>query len=330
MEVLFVCDPPETFSPTGDSTLVMIDEALRRGHRPWCALLGDLALRGDEAWACMDALRIETTARGLAARRAGTPSWRRMAELDVVLMRKDPPFDQGYLTATWILDRAGTAVFNAPAGLRNFNEKLSLAQFADLAPITYVLREPSDIRRVLAELGGRMILKPVFGYGGREVLLARADDPNLGTLIELATADGTRWTIAQEYLPDAKRGDKRILLVDGEPAGAVLRVGAAGEIRNNFHAGGQPVAAELDDADRMICERVGPILRDQGQFFVGLDVIGARLTEINVTSPTGMQEINRLLAAARSGNLNDEDTMQAHFWRALEGKLGSRESGRFP
>ncbi len=318
MDVLFVCDPPESFSPIGDSTLVMISEALRRGHRPYCAMLPDLALRGDQAWARVDALRIETTAQGDAARRALSPTWRSMAEFGVVLMRKDPPFDQGYLTATWILDRAQTAVLNAPAGLRNFNEKLSLAQFAELAPATYVLREAQEIRRVLAELGGRMILKPVFGFGGREVLLARADDPNLGSLIELATAEGTRWTIAQEYLPAATQGDKRILLIDGEPAGAVLRVGMPNEVRNNFHAGGKPVAAVLDDADLAICRRVGPILREQGQFFVGLDVIGARLTEINVTSPTGMQEINRL------GALRDDETMQACFWRTLEGKLGQR------
>lgn len=318
MDVLFVCDPPATFSPTADSTLVMMAEAVRRGHRPHFALLDHLAVRRDAAWAGAQELRIDTVGDGLQARPVGTPTWRPMAEFGVVLMRKDPPFDQGYLTATWILDRAQTAVFNAPAGLRDLNEKLSLARFAELAPTTYVLREPAEIRRVLADLGGRMILKPVFGYGGREVLLARADDPNLGTLIELATADGTRWTIAQEYLPEAKHGDKRILLVDGEPIGAVLRVGAPGEVRNNFHAGGTPASSELDDADRAICRHVGPVLRDAGQFFVGLDVIGGRLTEINVTSPTGMQEINRM------GGLRDDATMQARFWQALEGKLGGR------
>jgi len=322
MDVLFVCDPPETFSPMADSTSVMIDEAVRRGHRPFCAMLSDLALRADIGWARADALRIEHAhghaADGMRPRREGAPVWRPMADFGVVLMRKDPPFDQGYLTATWILDHAGTAVFNAPAGLRDINEKLGLARFADLAPATFVLRDAAEIRRVLAELGGRMILKPVFGYGGREVLLARADDPNLGSLIELATADGTRWTIAQEYLPDAARGDKRILLVDGEPIGAVLRVGVPGDVRNNFHAGGKPAAALLDDADRRICQRVGPVLRDAGQFFVGLDVIGARLTEINVTSPTGMQEINHL------GGLRGDDTMQAQFWLALERKLVER------
>ncbi len=318
MDVLFVCDPPETFAPLADTTSAMIDEALRRGHRPYCALLEDLALRVDSGYARADLLSVERSDDALVPRRAKDPTWRPMSEFGVVIMRKDPPFDQGYLTATWILDRAHVPVYNAPAGLRDFNEKLSLARFAELAPTTYVLREATEIRRVLAELGGRMILKPVFGFGGREVLLARDDDPNLGSLIELATAEGTRWTIAQEYLPDAIRGDKRILLVDGEPIGAVLRVGAAGEVRNNFHAGGTPVLSELDDADRTICARVGPVLRDHGQFFVGLDVIGGRLTEINVTSPTGMREINRM------DGLRDDATMQARFWEALERRLGAR------
>lgn len=317
MDVLFVADPPETFSPTADSTLVMIDEAIRRGHVASCALLGDLALRESQAWSNAAPLSIERDAKGLMHAVRGPKRWRSMAEHDVVLMRKDPPFDQGYLAATWILDRAGCPVFNAPAGLRDLNEKLAIARFPELTPRTFVVRDPQELRRVLEELGGHMILKPVFGYGGREILLSRRDDPNLGSLFELATADGTRWTIAQEYVPDAKLGDKRILLVDGEPIGAVLRVPAAGELRNNFHAGGSPAASELDANDRAICSKVGPFLKEAGQFFVGLDVIGGRLTEINVTSPTGMQEINRL------GALTDDATTQARFWDGLERRLGA-------
>lgn len=314
MDVLFVCDPPESFAPRADSTLVMIDEAIRRGHRPYVAMLADLVLR--EAQAHVRATAVTMAAEAPLRTVRGEAQWRSMAEFGVVLMRKDPPFDQGYLTATWILDRAGTAVFNAPSGLRDFNEKLSTAAFADLTPKTHVVRDPAELRRTLELLGGAMIVKPVFGFGGREVLLARADDPNLGSLFELATADGTRWTIAQQYIPAASVGDKRILLVDGEPIGAVLRVPASGELRNNFHAGGRPVVTELDAADRAICSRVGPVLRAAGQFFVGIDVIGGLLTEINVTSPTGMQEINHL------GGLRDDDTMQARFWAALERKLG--------
>jgi glutathione synthase len=158
-------------------------------------------------------------------------------------------------------------------------------------------------------------LKPVLGFGGREVLIARDGDPNLSTLFELATRDGQTWTIAQEFVPAAKLGDKRILLVDGTPIGAVMRVPAEGELRNNFHAGGSPALTQLTPRDREICERLGPFLRARGQFFVGIDVLGEFLTEINVTSPTGMQEINRL------GGLAGDDTMQARFWAALEPQL---------
>jgi glutathione synthase len=317
MDVLFVCDPPEAFSPRADTTLCLIAEAVRRGHRPFCTMVGDLSLRAEAAWAKASPLAITgDDENGRHATRSADASPRPLASFGAVLMRKDPPFDATYLTATWILDHAGTHVFNAPAGLRSLNEKLAITAFSTITPRTLVSRDGSELRAWLAELGGRMILKPVLGYGGREILLAREDDPNLGSLLELATGEGSKWTIAQEYLPAAKLGDKRILLADGAPIGAVLRVPRSGEIRNNFHAGGSPAAAELDEQDRAICSTVAPLLRQMGQLFVGLDVIGGRLTEINVTSPTGMQEINRL------GQLREGDTMQARLWDALESKLG--------
>lgn len=316
LKALFVLDPPETFSPTADSTYVMITEAQRRGHRPYGALMSDLSLHESAA---------HVFARPLGCRE-GDPTMRfidegearPMSDFDVVVMRKDPPVDEGFMTSTWILDRAGTLVVNEPVGLRSLNEKLSIAAFSDLTPRTFVSRREDELREILAQLGGRMIVKPVYGFGGKEILLAREDDPNLGSLLEIATAEGTRWTVAQEYMPAASEGDKRILLVDGEPIGAVLRVPAQGELRNNFHAGGAPVRIELDDADQEICRRVGPMLRESGQFFVGLDVIGGKLTEINVTSPTGMQEINRLEQRQPS------ETTQAAFWDGLETKLGDR------
>lgn len=312
LDALFVIDPPDTFNPLADSTHVMITEALRRGHRPYGALLPDLSLELGKATARVAALRYE----GGRVHMAQEGTRRPVSSFDVVLMRKDPPFDQSFVTATWILDRAGTLVINDPTGLRELNEKLSSAPFAELTPRTYVARDPAHLREILAELGGKMIVKPVFGFGGREILLLREDDPNLGSLLELATLEGTRWTVAQEYIPAAKEGDKRILMLDGEPIGAVLRVPARGELRNNFHAGGRPERTQLDDRDRAICSAVGPMLRQRGQFFVGLDVIGGHLTEINVTSPTGMQEINRL------HRLDGDQTMQALFWKALETKLG--------
>jgi glutathione synthase len=311
-EALFVIDPPETFSPTADSTWVMVTEAQRRGHRTWGALLADLSLHGGMAKAFARPLVVEDT-----RMRFGPQGERcELARFDVVLMRKDPPVNESYVTASWILDHAGTLVVNNPQGLRELNEKLSIARFSDLTPKTFVSRDPEELREILSTLGGRMIIKPVYGYGGREILLARADDPNLGSLLEIATADGSRWTVAQEYLPQATAGDKRILLVEGGPIGAVLRVPKAGELRNNFHTGGQPARTTLTDDERAICSRVGPLMRELGQFFVGIDVIGGKLTEINVTSPTGMQEVNRLEARSEG------ETTQASFWDALESRLG--------
>jgi len=312
LEILFVIDPPESFSPHADSTFVMITEALRRGYRPYGALVSGLSLAGGNALGHAAPLALHEG----RLRFEGPPVRRTLASFPLVLMRKDPPVDQAFLTATWILDRAGTMVFNHPRGLRDLNEKLSTTPFTEFTPQTFVSRTPAELREILVTLGGVMIVKPVFGFGGREVLLARTDDPNLGSLLELATAEGQRWTIAQEYLPAAKEGDKRILLVDGEPIGAVLRMAATGELRNNFHAGGQPADTLITERDRAIIRAVAPMLREHGQFFVGLDVIGGYLTEINVTSPTGMQEINRL------GGLKGDSTMQAVFWGALESKLG--------
>lgn len=310
-DVLFVIDPPEAFDPQADSTFVMITEALTRGLRPHGVALAGLSLHGAHAFAL--AAPLDLVDERLAYVQA--PRRRALSEFGVVLMRKDPPVDQGYLTATWILDHADTLVLNAPAGLRALNEKLSSLRYGELTPRTFISRDADELREILQMLGGRMIVKPVYGFGGREILLARADDPNLGSLLELATAEGTRWTVAQEYLPAATEGDKRILLVEGEPIGAVLRVPAQGELRNNFHAGGRPALSALTERDRAICSAVGPMLREADQFFVGIDVIGGQLTEINVTSPTGMQEINHL------EDLHGAATMQARFWDALLARM---------
>lgn len=312
LEALFVVDPPASFNPRADSTFVMVTEALRRGHRPFGAELPGLSLEGDQASALVAPFELHEG----KLRYAAAPLRRPLADFAVVLMRKDPPVDQAYMTATWILEHAGTLVLNRPRGLRELNEKLAILPYSEFTPRTFLARDTVHLREILRSLDGRMILKPVFGFGGREILLAREGDPNLGSLLELATLEGTRWTIAQEYVPAAKDGDKRILLVDGEPIGAVLRMPAEGELRNNFHAGGRPELTQLTERDRAICSAVGPMLREMGQFFVGLDVIGSYLTEINVTSPTGMQEINRLLG------LEKEESMQARFWDALEMKLG--------
>lgn len=314
-DVLFILDPLSTIHPHKDSSYLMIAEAERRGFQPWACQQYDLSLRGADAHAAVVPITVPQLGQPVALR--GPAEFRDLASFRVVLMRKDPPVDANFILATWCLDRAAqqTLVINHPGGLRDLSEKLAILEFPEFIPQTFLLRTVGDLRDTLGALGGQMILKPVYGFGGREVLIAREGDPNLSTLFELATRDGTTWTIAQAFVPEAKQGDKRILLVDGEPIGAVMRVPADGELRNNFHAGGSPAVTALTARDLQICARVGPFLRKRGQFFAGLDVLGDYLTEINVTSPTGMQEINRL------EQLTGDATMQAKFWTALAAKL---------
>jgi glutathione synthase len=216
-------------------------------------------------------------------------------DFDVVLQRKDPPVDAEYVTATQILGLCRRAlVLNHPTGILAANEKLYACGFPQLMPETRVTREIPELIDFMAKLGGEMIVKPLGGRGGEGIFHLRHDDRNLFSILEQATGFGRRRAMAQRYLPDVRRGDKRILLVDGEPIGAVLRVPAAGETRANLHVGGTPARAPLDDYDRRIVTQLRPHLLRDGLFFVGIDVIGGWLTEINVTSPTGIQEIDAL------------------------------------
>jgi glutathione synthase len=215
---------------------------------------------------------------------------------DVVLMRKDPPVDTAYLHATWILEQARgkTLLVNDPRGLRELNEHLAVLRFPDLTPPTIVTRSADKLREFQAAQGGAIVVKPVDGYGGLGIFVVRKGDPNASSILETSTGAGTRWTLAQKYLPEAVEGDKRIVLVDGEPVGAVLRVPAEAEARGNLHVGGRAVRTDLDARDRAIVAAVAPFLRDHGQILVGLDVIGGMLTELNITSPTGVRHISRL------------------------------------
>jgi len=213
----------------------------------------------------------------------------------VAWQRKDPPVDADYVAATQILALCRrTLVLNRPDTVIWANEKLYALHFADLMPETRVTRRIPELVDFLAKLGGEMIVKPLGGKGGEGVFHLRHDDRNLFSILETATGFGTRWAMAQQYLPAVRQGDKRILLVDGEVLGALLRVPAAGETRANLHVGGTPARAPLDERDLRIVERIRPALRRDGLFFVGIDVIGGRLTEVNVTSPTGIQEIDAL------------------------------------
>lgn len=314
-DVLFVIDPLTLLNPRLDTSYVMISEALRRGHRPYYATLDGLGLRDSVAWAHVRSVGPASDDPLAPMVDRSESELRALRSFAVVFMRKDPPVDEAFIAATWILDRAETLVLNTPAGLRDLNEKLSMLAFPELIPDTRLLRRIDDLRGALTDMGGRMIVKPLLGYGGREILQALDGDPNLSTLFEIATGDETRWTVAQQFVPEASAGDKRILLVEGEAVGAVLRVPVRGELRNNFHAGGVATATTLTERDREICSALGPWLRERGQLFAGIDVLGPYLTEINVTSPTGMQEINRL------DGLEGDATMQAKFWDAVESRL---------
>ncbi len=262
---------------------------------------------GAEAWARMRPLAVRDDPAGWYE--LGEPEEAPLHTLDVILMRKDPPVDLEYLRATWILERAeaaGTLVVNAPRALREVDEKLWLAWFADLAPPFVVAREPARIEAFL-EAHGEIVLKPLGSMGGESVFYLRRDDPNRPVILETMTAHGRRWCMAQRFVPEIRTGgDHRILLVDGEPVPyALARIPRAGELRGNLAAGGRGEGVPLDRREREICARLGPALRERGLLFVGLDVIGGWLTEINVTSPTCIRELDALYGLDIAGDLMD-------------------------
>jgi glutathione synthase len=294
LTLLFLMDPILGIDVTKDTTFVLMLEAQRRGHRVLVCELADLHVDSGRAAARARDVRLRREVGNHAD--LGPPKSVMLDDVcDGVLQRKDPPVDSSYVTATQILMLCRRAVvLNRPEGILAANEKLYALGFGDLMAETCVSRSIPDLIDFLAKLGGEMIVKPLDGKGGEGIFHVRNDDRNLFSILEQATGFGARWTMAQRYLPDVRRGDKRILLVEGDPIGAVLRVPAERETRANLHVGGRAVRAELDDADRRIVTRLAPALRRDGFFFVGIDVIGGFLTEINVTSPTGIQEVNAL------------------------------------
>ncbi len=291
---LFVMDPVLGIDWSKDTTFVLMLEAQRRGDRVLCCGVGDLTVEDGRACARASDVRL----RREPGRHAdlGAPHAIVLDEVcDVVLQRKDPPVDEAYVTATQILMLCNRAlVLNRPESILAANEKLYALRFPELMAETCVTRSIPDLVDFMARLGGEMIVKPLGGKGGEGIFHVRHDDRNLFSILEQATGFGTRWTMAQRYLSDVRKGDKRILLLDGEPLGAVLRVPAERETRANLHVGGRAERTHLDAADLRIVDRIAPALRRDGFFFVGIDVIGGCLTEINVTSPTGIQEVNSL------------------------------------
>ncbi len=307
MKLLFVLDPLDRLALAGDTSYALMLEAAARGWPVWTCQIEHLGLVDDDA--VVDA--VPTTVRDAdtpaAAFSTGERAFLRLAEFDAVLMRKDPPVDVNFLHATWILDhaRGKTLLVNDPRGLRELNEHLAVLQFPHLTPPTIVTRSADKLRAFQAAQGGAIVVKPVDGYGGLGIFVVRDGDPNASSIIETSTGAGTRWTLAQKYLPAAVDGDKRIILCDGEPVGAVLRVPASAEARGNLHVGGRAVKTTIDARDREIIAAVAPWLRAHGQILVGLDVIGGMLTEINITSPTGVRHATRLDGVNVAGRVLD-------------------------
>ena len=294
LTIAFAMDPIGEIDIRSDTTFLLMLEAQRRGHRVLYLDPQDLDVSeaGPTARAHPAQLRREV---GRHVDLGPATAVNLDAEVDLVMQRKDPPVDGEYVTATQILALCRRAlVLNRPESIIAANEKLYAMHFPELMAETIVTRKIPDLLDFMAKLGGQMIVKPLGGKGGEGVFHVRESDRNLRSILEQGTRFGTRRIMAQRYIPEVRRGDKRILLLEGELLGALLRVPSESEVRANLHVGGRPERTELDEDDRRIVERLAPALRRDGLFFVGVDVIGGRLTEVNLTSPTGLQEINNL------------------------------------
>ncbi|MDA0962358.1 MAG: glutathione synthase [Proteobacteria bacterium] len=310
MKIAFQMDPIGSVNIHADSSFRLAEEAQARGHDLFyyspdmlAYQEGRITARGHD----MKVQRVEGTPAILGPLREVD-----LADFDVVWLRQDPPFDMHYITSTHLLDRLKgiTLVVNDPFWVRNSPEKLLVLNFPDLTPPTAIARDLATIRAFKAKHGD-IILKPLYGNGGAGVFRLDEGDRNLASLHELFTGFSREPLIVQKFLPAVSKGDKRVILVDGDPVGAINRVPAAGETRSNMHVGGRPEKIGLTDRDREICARIGPLLREKGQIFVGIDVIGDWLTEINVTSPTGIQELERF----------DGINVAMRIWQVIEAKL---------
>ena len=319
LKVAVQMDPIETVNIDGDSTFALMLEAQRRGHAMWHYDVRHMSLHEGKGESRTG--RLLARARPVEVQRVPGDHYRfgkagmiDLAGMDTVLMRQDPPFDMAYITATHMLEHIHpqTLVVNDPKWVRDSPEKLLVTHFPDLMPPTLITWDPEAIRDFRARYQD-IIVKPLFGNGGVGVFRIKPDDENLASLLEMHNARSREPLMVQRYEPAVRRGDKRIILVDGVPMGAVNRVPAAGEARSNMHVGGRPEASTLTGREEEICRRIGPYLRDHGLIFVGIDVIGDFLTEINVTSPTGLQEIARF----------DGTDLAAAIWDSIEAKAAA-------
>jgi glutathione synthetase, prokaryotic len=313
LRIAFQMDPIEGVNINADSSFRLAEEAQARGHQLWVYTPDKLTF--DEG-------RVVARARPFTVKRVqgdhvafGPEERLDLSTMDVIWLRQDPPFDMAYITTTHLLDliRDKVVVANDPFWVRNYPEKLLVLTFPQLTPPTMIARSLNEIKG-FKHRHGDVILKPLYGNGGAGVFRLDANDRNLSSLYELFTGFSREPLIVQKYLPAVTKGDKRVILVDGEPVGAINRVPAEGETRSNMHVGGRPEKVELTERDREICATIGPLLREKGQVFVGIDVIGDWLTEINVTSPTGIQELERF----------DGINVAARIWEALEARRAAK------
>jgi glutathione synthase len=308
LKVAVQMDPMTTVDIDGDSTFALMLEGQARGHALWHYEVRHMWLDGAKLFARAQPVTVRRKAGDFY--RFGVAETLDLGGMDVVLMRQDPPFDMGYITATHLLEHVHpkTLVVNNPAAVRNAPEKLLVTRFPDLMPPTMIARDVSAIREFRARHED-IIVKPLFGNGGIGVFRVKPDDENLGSLLDMFFAASREPLMIQRYEPAVRAGDKRIILIDGEPLGAVNRVPAQGDSRSNMHAGGRPEKTTLTAREREICARIGPTLKAEGLLFTGIDVIGDYLTEINVTSPTGLQQIARF----------DGVNLATAIWKKIEG-----------
>jgi glutathione synthase len=309
-------DPIESIDIDADTTFVLALEAQRRGHGLYYYQPKELHFRHGRVVAHARPIRLRRE-RGNHVEQGASEAID-LATLDVVLMRQDPPFDLTYIAVTHLLDRVhpDTLVVNDPTSVRNAPEKLFVTQFVELMPTTLITSDIDEIKAFHKEVGD-IVVKPLYGAGGNGVFHLRPHDDNVNALLDLLVQTLREPLVAQRYLPEVRRGDKRIILVDGEPAGAVNRVPPEGDSRANMHVGGRAEKAALTHRDREICEAIGPALKARGLILVGIDVIGGLLTEINVTSPTGVQEIDRF----------DQVSLESRVWDVIESRRAELRSG---
>lgn len=305
-KLAFLMDPPEAINPKKDSTLAMMEAAQARGWEVSWATQAGLHAAGGQVWLEHSRVAIGESADGW--HRAQPPETSPASAFDAIFLRKDPPFDMEYIYTTYLLEmaeQAGTPVLNRPGSVRDCNEKLFALQFPDCMPPTLVSRDPARLRAFHADQG-EVIFKPLDGMGGASIFRAGPDEPNLSVILETLTHNGRRQAMAQRYLPEVVQGDTRILLINGEPVPyGLARVPAEGETRGNLAAGARAEGRKLNDRDNAICAALGPSLRDKGLHFVGIDVIGGYLTEINVTCPTCIREINAAFGVDIAGDYMD-------------------------